>query len=208
MQNGLNVEGLKIVLNQLQQSVIKIINSGKIGTGFLCSIPFHNKILPAIITNNHILNEEDISIGKKINFTLNNDKNCFAILIDENRKVYTNQLYDITIIEIKNTDGLDISSFLEADQNIFNTGESYLVSRPVYLISYPYGKESTYSMGTVKSIDNYNILHTCSTDVGCAGGPIINLNNYKVIGVHKGAMKNKSYNIGVFLKYPLEDFKK
>ena len=207
MQGGLNTEGLKIILNQLQQSVIKIKNGDIIGSGFLCSIPFHNKALPAIITNDHILNENDISIGKKINFTLNNDKNKFVIFIGEKRKVYTNKYYDIAIIEIKNIDGLDISSFLEVDQNIFNVEEKNLGGIPIYLLSYPYGKESILSIGTIINLNIYNIAHSCSTCASCSGGPIINLNNYKVVGVQVKKAKY-NYNLGVFLKYPLDDFKK
>ena len=40
-------------------------------------------ILKAIVTNNHVLKENDILKGKKIKFSLNNDENQYEIIIDE-----------------------------------------------------------------------------------------------------------------------------
>ena len=48
----------------------------------------------------------------------------------------------------------------------------------------------------------------CSTTFGCGGGPIIDLKNNHVIAVHQGANKVNNYNIGIFLKKPLEEFSK
>ena len=45
-----------------------------------------------------------------------------------------------------------------------------------------------------------------STEPGMSGSPIINLNTYKVIGVHKGASKNKTSNYGTFLREPIKQF--
>ena len=45
-----------------------------------------------------------------------------------------------------------------------------------------------------------------STEPGMSGSPIINLNTYKVIGVHKGANKNKTINYGTFLREPIKQF--
>lgn len=36
--------------------------------------------------------------------------------------------------------------------------------------------------------------------------PIINLNNYKIIGIQKGAKKNKKSNVGTCLGDPLKEF--
>jgi len=39
---------------------------------------------------------------------------------------------------------------------------------------------------------------------GSSGSPIINLPNFKVIGIHLGGHPNNNYNIGIFLKEPIE----
>ena len=120
-----------------KKSVVKIRKQGMVSTGALCNVHFPDKkILPVLIACNHMLNENDIIVGQKIDFSLDNDKIFYQILIDENRKVYTNREYDITFIEIKQKDGLDISSFLEVDPNIFFYHEIELEYKPVCLLGY------------------------------------------------------------------------
>ena len=43
------------------------------GTGFFCKLPLNNwDVLRALMTNNHVLNENDILVGKTVKFTMNN----------------------------------------------------------------------------------------------------------------------------------------
>ena len=98
---------LKIILEQSEKSICKIkCNDGGNGTGFFCKIPFPDKFhqLPVLMTNNHVISENDIIKDNKIKFTMNNDKLRFEIIIDKLRKIYSNKDYDITIIEIKEND--------------------------------------------------------------------------------------------------------
>ena len=82
--------------------------------------------------------------------------------------------------------------------------------KSAYLIHYPNGKKMEYSSGVIKniSLDNYNIQHYCPSEKGSSGSPIINLTNYKVIGIHKGAKENKNWNLGTLIKGPIDDFNK
>ena len=57
-------------------------------------------MLPALITNNHLLNEDDIKINKDIEISFYNDKIIKILKINDSRKIYTNENLDITIIEI------------------------------------------------------------------------------------------------------------
>ena len=106
-------------------------------------------------------------------------------------------------------DNIKIDSFLDIDENInkSNPNDTYK-DQSVYILHYEEGKNMKYSIGIIKSIseDNFNIRHLCSTKVGSSGGPIINLFNYKVMGVHKG-YKNK-FNLGTYLKIGIEEFNK
>ena len=210
MENPINIEQLQRIINLSKKSVVKIKKQNMASnTGFLCNVHFPDKkTLPILITSNHILNENDITVGKKVNFSLDNDNIFYQILIDETRKVYSNRLYDITFIEIKKSDGLNISSFLEVDPNIFSFHDIELINKQVCLLSYHFGKELQFSNGKIKNLgeDGYHIYHFCSSNLGCAGGPIIGLNNNHVIAVHQGAMEQKFFNIGIFLKMPLEEF--
>ena len=67
------------------------------------------------MTNNHVLDENDIQPGQTITFSINNDYKYYNILLDNNRKTYTDKSYDITIIEIKKEDNIDGNSFFELD---------------------------------------------------------------------------------------------
>lgn len=50
-------------------------------------------------------------------------------------------------------------------------------------------------------------MHSCSTETRSSGSPILNLSNKKIIGVHKQGMDQFNFNKGIFLKYPINDFK-
>ena len=65
------------------------------------------------------------------------------------------------------------------------------------------------SSGVIKNIneDNYTIQHLCDSSRGSSGGPLINSQNYQVIGIHKGrAEGTKNYNLGTLLKEPIKLF--
>ena len=57
----------------------------------------------------------------------------------------------------------------------------------------------------MNEINNYEINHTCSTDYGSSGSPILNLEDNTVIGIHKEASPY-NFNKGTFLKFPINDF--
>ena len=153
----------------------------------------------------------DITEGKIIRFSTNNEEHKFEIKIDENRKKYTNEKYDITFIEIKkDTDNININSFLDIDDEIFEENyENLIVKKSVYLLHYPHGNLSEYSSGIMKGFfldEKFSFRHSCQTQNGSSGSPVINLINHKVIGIHKGYKENLKYNIGTVLKDPINDF--
>ena len=146
---------LEVILDLAKKSIGKIkSNEQDIATCFFCAIPFPDKYnrLPVLVTNNHVLKKEDITEGKIIRFSTNNEEHKFEIKIDENRKKYTNEKYDITFIEIKkDTDNININSFLDIDDETFEENhENLLVKRSVYLLHYPHGNLSEYSSGIMK----------------------------------------------------------
>ena len=201
--------GLILISEQSKNCIFKIVNKNAIGTAFLCLIPFPDKLhpLPTLITNNHVLTENDIKIGKIIEFSSN--EHNYQIKIDNNRKCYTNKKFDITIIEIKKVDGISINKILEIDEDIFNNNAfQKFANSSVYIMHYPNGMQNEISFGKNKniSIDNVNIEHLCNTLKGSSGGAIMNMINYKAIGIHKGAEKNKNWNLGSLLKLPIEKF--
>ena len=69
-----SIQGMKTILFQLENCICQIYQkTGGKGTGFFCKILFKNKLLPVLITNNHILNEEDIKDNEIIELTIYNN---------------------------------------------------------------------------------------------------------------------------------------
>ena len=93
-------EGTEKILKQMNKCVCLIYSKGE-GTGFFTKIPFNYILLPVLITNNHVLSQNDIKNDCTIKLSLNYDKKKKRIKIEEDRKTYTNEELDITIIEIK-----------------------------------------------------------------------------------------------------------
>jgi len=202
----LNTKQLGEIIFQMENCVCKIKNK-KIGTGFFCKIPFPDnfKFLPVLITCNHVLDENSIAQGNEIEFTLNNDKIAKSIVINNSRMLYTNIKKDITIIEIKpKGDSIDQKSFLEIDKKIYEANLEKYIEKPVYLNHYQEGKEVNYSLGKIIKVGGYNIKHNCETDEGSSGSPILNLENFSVVGVHKGF--DDKFNCGTFIKIAIEEF--
>ena len=208
----IRLDDMKVIIEQMENCICRIFEKdNSCSTGFFCKIPFPDtlNLLPVLITNNHVLNEKCISLGKKISFTLNNEKKLISILIDKDRICYTNREYDITIIEIKLNDDLNINSFLEVDERtLFSEHSEEYLNKSIYLIYYSKEGKEENSFGIIKNIENYRIIHLCSTEVVSAGGPILNLTNFKVIGVNWGYSTKLNFNLGTFIKNAINDFNK
>ena len=108
-------EGTKNIFDQMNNCVCRIYNNKIEGIGFFTKIPFKSKLLPVLMTKNHIINQNDIN-NKIINIYLNNNKEIKKLKLD-NRIKYTNK--NITIIEIKNEDNIN-NKYIELDDEIIN----------------------------------------------------------------------------------------
>ena len=110
---------------------------------------------------------------------------------------------------MKKNDDLNFNKFLEIDENIDNDNIiDFYKQKSIYLIYYSNGIKALYSNGIIQNIDInlYDIKHLCSTDPGASGCPIINLNNNRVLAIHKGSDKDNNWNLGTFIKKPIENF--
>ena len=192
------------ISNQAKKSICKIKSENNTdGVGFLCIIPFPKRfnLFTVLITNNNILNKNDISNGKKI--IISNDIIQKTILIDDSRKTYTNEIYDVTFIEILENDKIDANSFLDIDFEFFekNPNEKY-DKKYIYLLYKNFYNNSSYSLGKLKSMSPENfIIEFKSNQMELSGGPILNLLNYKVIGIYR-----KNWKGGTFIKTCIDSF--
>ena len=174
------------------------------GTGFFCK--FDNSIIKyGLITNNHILNEDNLQIGKKIEIELYN-LNRKEIILTGNRYLFTNQKLDYTCIELFESDGIinyfEIDPYINEFQNIKD--------QDIFILQFP--DEISFSYGKITLMKNNRFRHTASTEKGSSGSPIIirNNNNY-VFGLHSGGKtidkekKKFIYNVGTPFNLILND---
>ena len=150
----LPVEKLNIVCEQIEKCICRILcENERSATGFFCLIPFPDKfnLLPVLMTNYHVLNA--LYEEKNIEFTLNNDKKKMIITVDNSRKIYENEDYDIIMIEILKKDNLDFNSFLEIDDGIFKENSIDIYKKTSIYAIYYHGKyKAKFSFGIIKDI--------------------------------------------------------
>ena len=162
-----SLQGTKNILFQLENCICQIYpkNGGK-GTGFFTKILFQNKLLPVLITNNHVLKEENIKNNEIIKLTrynnIENKNEDISIKIDNSRRRYTNSEIDITIIEIKPEED-KIKNYLEIDEE--ELSEKQYRKRSIYILHYP--NEKYVSYGLINELREYKtIIHHCNTEKG------------------------------------------
>ena len=113
------------------------------------------------------------------------------------------------IIKIKED---EINNYLEIEENIYeNYSENFYKNESIYILHYPNSDKVSVSFGYgIEKINDYDIKHKCNTLPGSSGGPIFNLQTNKIIGIHKGFIKkgDNGFNIGTFLKFPLDKINK
>ena len=210
MKSNTYKENIDDKIKQIKKSICKIKSpNGNIGAGFFCNISFPNqtKSLKVLITTNQILSQNDIN--NSIKYKFNNSKNSNEIKLNKSRKVYNDNNFDITILEIKDSEKINIPSFLDIDNKIFNHNlnlNSYK-NLSVFLFDYTNGKILDHSVGLIQDIQSNNtIKYLCFNKKESFGGPIINSNDFKVIGIHKGGENNVNWKWGTFIRGPIESF--
>ena len=197
-----SLETTEEIIKQMKTKICKIYTKNGIkGTGFFCkiSLPNQNNKLNVLITNNHIIDENIIENKEITTIYINNE---FKKLKLNNRIIYTDKKYDITIIEIKIDDKIKCDYFEYEKNDIIENN----IKESIYILHYPGDENISVSYGIINKIylNEYEFIHYCSTDNGSSGSPIINLKNKKIIGIHKGT--NKEYNLGTFLNFPINNF--
>jgi len=204
---AITTDKLEMILFQANNCIcdIKCAINGH-GTGFFCKLPLEDSCncVYVLITNNHVLENKDIELGKKIKFTKEKETKIYEIVIDSERVVYSDEKSDTTFIEIKDHDKIEYNSFLDIDETINIDDKNKFKNKDVYII----GNIDQYSSGKITDIleDNYTIIHLCATNPGMSGSPVINLSNYRVIGIYRGAHLEKDLNIGIFIREPVNQF--
>ena len=186
-----------------EDAICKLITG--LGTGFFCETKIKNKKMKFLFTCNHVLDEQKIKIGSKIQILHKNEtKN---IKIKNNTFVCTNEELDYTCIEIFDNENFNNYFKIDPEINCNDPNKEYKDDKLV-IIQYPGNNNVSYAEGKIIEInDNLLIKHSVSTEHGSSGSPIILSNrNLNIIGIHQGSME--IYNRGVYIKNVLDDIEK
>ena len=194
----------------MENYICKVYGNDCIGTGFFCRIKYNKKKIPVLMTNYHVIDDKFLKEKEYLKVVIKDSPHMININKDSILYFSADDKYDVMIIKI-NKDDENIKNYLQIDSNIFQTDSlSKYENEDLYIIHYPKCEKAHISFGKgIKQIGEYDIKHECNTDAGSSGAPILSSSTNKVIGIHKGCEKNKideskTYNIGTFLKFPLE----
>ena len=189
---------------ELFNSICQIFFANKVATGFFLQLniqdfPF-NKCL---LTNNHVLNKEETSIGKEITLKLKNNKKIITITND--RRVFTDVYLDYTCIEILPKD--NIQHFFQIVSQILGNGINTLAGKDIILLSC-FNEKDWVSFGKIMSINDNSFFHNCNTKVGSSGAPIINKSNLSIIGIQVGFNYSNKLNLATPINFIIDNIKK
>ena len=166
------------------------------GSGFFCKIEGNFPIKYALFSNNHILNESNLEIGKiiKLKYFESNALVEKSINLTNNRKTFTNKDLGYTCIEIFESDG--IKNFFKVEPHIIlnqSKDGKIFEENDIFVLQFPDENEISFSDGNIIQIKNNEIIHQASIEGNFSGAPIIkrdknNKDNY-IIGLHKANIK-------------------
>ena len=160
-----------------------------IGSGFF--LEFHINGIPfnkCLITNNHILDKKHIQINKVIKLIYKNEEK--NIKITKGRRTFTDAKLDYTGIEILNED--NINNFFKIDENIIENDPKIFADQDIFILQFPKGNDLSFSSGKILKVNDWNMIHNCSTEEGSSGSPIISRDSdFSIIGLQYGSYSNK-----------------
>ena len=193
---------MKNFIKNLDKKICKIIFSDSYGTGFFCRIPYPDKnyLTKVLITKNHVLNKDYLEKSNIISIEI--DKETKEINLNVKRNIWTDKILDQTIIEILAKDKFD--DFLLVDENILdkNLEHKKYLNSSIILPAYMENQQIFFNQRNMTTIPDNNgrFLHNCNTIPGASGGPIILVDDFSVIGIHKGYDTENKKNVGVLLR--------
>ena len=179
VKNNTNFINLFVVKNVFDY----IYDDNKNGIGFFCLIPFPDKknLLPIMILNDLIIEKNDIIQGKKLNLILGKNKKPLEIQLHANLKLYTNKVFNFTIIENQNNIA---DYYLQIDDDLTkeNLDEVYRFKN-INLLYYSFGNSFSHKICKIENINNDSTISYVPRTFGCKIGIIISNSNNKLIGI-------------------------
>ena len=191
-----------MIIKKLKKNTIIINYKDKAfyGIGFLQSKNPPGLYMPLLIfsTSNNLKEINSLLKDKKITFYMNNEE--YRLNLDDSRKIYKNDNYNILIIEIiKKDECYRKNLFFEIDDKFSDKSDS------TYLLFYQNNKVNI-SEGAIKRIDNFFFKYVCFNQNNLLQeGIIMNKSNFKALGILNN-FDEKINNKGIFIKPLIYEF--
>ena len=190
---------------------IELDNDKGVASGFFLKLERNNKEFYCLMTNAHVITKEMITNQEKIKIKYDNETKEINLELNEKERIIFCFMafgIDITIIEIIPKDGIkDKTYFLNPKTD--NNYEEF-IGKNIQIIQFPDGKKLSKSEQKITErftkID-YMFYHNASTIEGSSGSPIILKDDDKVLGIHKGGIRGKKKNVGIFIGIILDVIK-
>ena len=200
-----NTKSKPISLRNMQKYLKKINATCKLitgkGTGFFCELELQNYTMKVLLTCNHVLTEDLIKNNSTITFK--HQDTIKNLNINEKRFVCTHEELDYTCIQILNEDNLH--DYFKIDTNINQDPKEIYNNELFAIYQCPEGNDVSLSEGKIEEFKSDGVIwHNISTDKGSSGGPLILSKNLKVVGIHRGELKNE-LNKAIFINNVLDD---
>jgi len=198
----LNTSCIQKILNQMNYTFYGIsVGDKKFGFCFFCHIKYNSKIIPVMMANYKIINENYLANNDCIKISINNK---YEIIQFGNTK-YFNKNYDLSIIEIKEDKDNQIN-FLEFDDFIYEN-EFYLFNKEsIYCINLSKKSNISVTFGMIKNINNLEIAYLNYARTFNSISLIFNLSNNKIIGYDKSSFNKNNSNKGISFKFLISEF--
>jgi len=190
---------------------IELDNDKGVASGFFLKLERNNKEFYCLMTNAHVITKKMITNQEKIKIKYDNETKEINLELNEKERIifcFMDFGIDITIIEIIPKDGIkDKTYFLNPKTD--NNYEEF-IGKNIQIIQFPDGKKLSKSEQKITErftkID-YMFYHNASTIEGSSGSPIILKDDDKVLGIHKGGIRGKKKNVGIFIGIILDKIK-
>ena len=190
---------------------IELDNDKGVASGFFLKLERNNKEFYCLMTNAHVITKKMITNQEKIKIKYDNETKEINLELNEKERIifcFMDFGIDITIIEIIQKDGIkDKTYFLNPYTD--NNYEEF-IGKNIQIIQFPDGKKLSKSEQKITErftkID-YMFYHNASTIEGSSGSPIILKDDDKVLGIHKGGIRGKKKNVGIFIGIILDVIK-
>ena len=178
----------KILNNFIKNAFCTImLNDKELGKGFFCLIPFPNKNNQSLVLIiNCLLIKENINVqGNLLTIKLNENKGIYLLELDNNRKIYEDNDFNITFIEIKKAYKNIFAFVIDGDLDKDNSEDIYN-QQNILLIDYSFkeNKNIEYNFEYIYGLSHINKILS-ENENKYENGLIINSKNNKIIGIIK-----------------------